>query len=109
MKRLLIVAPVLASYTPIVLLKRLVTNSFPPENASPVGPLRPDKMKELSIVAPVVASYLPIVSLPSFATKICEAPVTGMKQSVAARAARTSAATAGESGPELDLAPVFIG
>ena len=69
MKELLIVAPVVALYSPIVLFKRFATNRFPPDNAMPVGKSNPE-MKELLIGAPVVALYSPIVLLKAFVTKI---------------------------------------
>ncbi len=70
MKELLIGAPVVALYSPIVLLPELATNRFPPNNAMPFGKSNPEEMKELLIVAPVVALYSPIVLLNSFVTKI---------------------------------------
>ena len=66
MKALLIVAPVVALYSPIVLPSLFTTNRFPPDNAMPNGPFNPEEMKELLIVAPVVALYSPIVLLPMF-------------------------------------------
>ena len=68
MKELLIIAPVVALYSPIVLLTLLATSRFPPENAMPSGVINPEEMKELLMVAPVVALYSPIVSLPAFVT-----------------------------------------
>jgi hypothetical protein len=109
MKELLIVAPVVALYWPIVLLSSFVTKRFPPDNAMPTGLFNPEEMKELLIVAPVVALYWPIVSLPKFVTKIWARPVTGMRQSAATTGARRSGAKARESGPELDFVFVFIG
>ena len=67
MKEGFIVAPVVALYSPIVLLKAFVTNRFPPDTAIPFGEFTPE-MKAGLIVAPVVALYAPIVLLPSFAT-----------------------------------------
>ena len=63
MKELLIVAPVVALYWPIVLLPIFVTKRFPPDSAMPTGELNPEEMKELLMVAPVVALYSPIVLL----------------------------------------------
>ena len=60
MKELLIVAPVVALYSPIVLLPESVTKRFPPDNTIPAGKFNPE-MKELLIVAPVLALYSPIV------------------------------------------------
>lgn len=37
MKELLMVAPVVALYSPIVLVRRFATNRFPPDNAMSVG------------------------------------------------------------------------
>jgi hypothetical protein len=68
MNELLIVAPVVALYSPIVLPTAFVTNRSPPDNAMPRGSFNPEDMKELLIVAPVVALYSPIVSLPRFVT-----------------------------------------
>ena len=79
MKELLMVAPVVALYSPIVLKLMLVTNRFPPDNAMPGGKFNPEEMKELLIVAPVVALYSPTVLLPSFVTKIWARLVTGMR------------------------------
>src|SRR4029077_18393146 len=69
MKELLIVAPVVALYSPIVLVPIFVTKRFPPDNAMPTGELNPVEMKELLIVAPVVALYSPIVLVLKFVTK----------------------------------------
>ena len=88
MKELLIVAPVVALYSPIVLLPLFTTNRFPPDNAMPNGAFNPEEMKELLIVAPVVALYSPTVLLPSFVTKIWARPLTGMRQSAATTAAK---------------------
>jgi hypothetical protein len=109
MKELLIAAPVVALYSPIVSLPEFVTKRFPPDNAMPDGKLNPEEMKELLIVAPVVALYWPIVLLLLFVTKIWARPVTGVRQSAATTGARRSEARARESGPELDLVFVFIG
>ena len=109
MKELLMVAPVVALYSPIVSLPAFVTNRLPPENTVIRGSLNPEEMKELLIVAPVVALYSPIVLLLAFVTKIWARPVTGMRQSAATTAAKRSAAKGRESGPELDLVSVFIG
>ena len=109
MKELLMVAPVVALYSPIVLLTSFATKRFPPDNAMPNGKLNPEEMKELLIVAPVMALYSPIVLLKTLVTKIWARPVTGMRQSAATTGARRSGAKARESGPELDLVFVFIG
>ena len=70
MKELLIVAPVVALYSPIA-FGPFVTKRFPPDNAMlPADALNPNpEMKELLIVAPVVALYSPIVLLFAFPTK----------------------------------------
>src|SRR6202162_2367643 len=86
MKELLIVAPVAALYSPIVLLSAFPTKRFPPDSTMPVGSLNPEEMKELLIVAPVVALYSPIVLFSKFATKIWPRLVTGMTHSAAATA-----------------------
>src|SRR5207253_4408836 len=65
MKVLLIVAPVVALYSPTVPLKKFVTNTFPPENAMPYGPFV--EMKALLTVAPEVV-YSPTVLPLMFAT-----------------------------------------
>ena len=101
------VAPVVALYSPIVLLK-FVTNRCPPDSAMAVGESNPEEMKELLMVAPVVASYSPIVLLRLLRTKIWARPVMGIRLSGATTAARRTAATARESGLELDLVSVLI-
>jgi hypothetical protein len=53
------IAPVVASYSPIVL--PLVTNTFPPDTAMPVGPFNPT-ISEAFTVAPEVV-YSPTVPL----------------------------------------------
>src|SRR5436190_21761877 len=68
MKAGLIVAPVVALYSPIVLLNSFATNRFPPDNAMKRGKSNPET-KELLIVAPVVALYSPIVLFSPFVTK----------------------------------------
>jgi hypothetical protein len=110
MKELLIVAPVVALYTPIVLLPALATNRFPPNNAMPVGKSNPEEMKELLIAAPVVASYSPIVPLNAFVTKISPPGLAaGIMQSAAETKPRRTARKAHESGRELYVVSVFIG
>ena len=69
MKELLIVAPVVALYSPIVLLPIFVTKRFPPDSAMAGGAVNPEEMKELLMVAPVEALYSPIVLLFWFVTK----------------------------------------
>ena len=63
MNRLLIVAPVAASYADGV-VARLRDKQFPSGQRDVSRDTQSEEMKELLIVAPVVASYLPIVSLP---------------------------------------------
>ena len=67
MKELLIVAPVVPLYSPIVLLPLFVTNRFPPDTAMPIGKFNPEEMKPL-MMFPVVALYAPIVLSRAFAT-----------------------------------------
>jgi hypothetical protein len=106
MKELLMVVPVVALYSPIVLLLRFATNRFPPDNAMPAGKFNPEEMKELLMVAPVVALYSPIVLLLAFVTKISARPVTGMRQSAATTAAKR---TSVENLKILNEGLVFMG
>ena len=56
----LMVAPVMALYSPILPFVLLMTKRLPPYSAMPAGLLNPEMSEEL-IVAPVMALYSPIV------------------------------------------------
>ena len=65
-------APVVALYSPIVLLPRFTTNRSAPAAAMPNGKLNPETSAAFT-TAPVVALYSPIVLLKAFVTKITSA------------------------------------
>src|SRR5260370_41616710 len=64
----LIAAPLLASYSPTVLLPRFATKRLLPETARESGPFRPG-IKLAVMGAPAVAAYWPTVLLLRCATK----------------------------------------
>src|SRR5438270_540905 len=100
MKAALIVAPVVASYSPTVLLLKLATKRWLlPSIVSATGVESPWPLTKAALmVAPVVALYSPTVLLLRLATKRSGCPWAGPAASVRVRVTSKTASHDGRNG-----------